>query len=87
MGNNNENILYDCGSKYVGEVLNNMPHGKGILYVCKKSTFFNPKINIDGSDCNVIEGQFDNGSIKKVSLTLKNGFKFSGTLPDKNSIQ
>lgn len=56
MGNSNENILYDCGSKYVGEVLNNMPHGKGILYVCKKSTFFNPKINIDGSDCNVIEG-------------------------------
>lgn len=87
MGNSNETIQYDCGSKYIGQVLNNLPHGKGLLYVNKKSSCFNPKINTDKNDFTVIEGEFENGDIKKVSLTFKNGFKFEGTLPDKNSIQ
>ena len=42
---------------------------------------------MDQNDFNVFEGEFENGNLKKVSLTLTNGFKFEGTLPDKNSIQ
>lgn len=47
MGNSSETILYDCGSKYIGEVSNKIPHGKGVVWVKKSSPSFNNKLAVN----------------------------------------
>jgi hypothetical protein len=47
--------LYDCGSKYLGAMLNKKPHGKGVLYINKKSPAYDHKFLTDKSEIAIIE--------------------------------
>lgn len=53
-----------------------------MLYIDKRSISFNTEISTDENALNVIETEFINGKIEKAGFTLKNGFKFKGTLLD-----
>jgi hypothetical protein len=87
MGNQQEIILYSCGSKYNGEVRNNNPHGKGILYIHKNSPAFNPKLSVDNEGLSSIEGEFEDGKLKKCIIHTKNGFTFESSVSEKSTFE
>ena len=66
-----EEKIYENGDKYIGELVNNLKHGEGILYYNKDSVF------------NRYEGFFKNDKREgKGVLYLKNGDKYKGDFKD-----
>lgn len=54
MGNSTETILYDCGSKYTGQIVDNIPHGNGTLFIHKKSPALNSKLLLNEEDVSIV---------------------------------
>lgn len=86
MGNTAQTIIYDCNSKYVGQVSNNLPHGKGILNIHKNSSASNGKLLYNNENFTIIESEFQNGTLKKCIINLKNGLKYEGAINEKNNL-